>query len=157
MNMKFMRVDFRLLHGQVGMNWVPFLGADCLLIANDEVLKNPLMVTSIKMAKPAGVKLVIKSIADSIEALNSGVTDKYKLMIVVESVEDAYALLNSYSHTQLNIGATKFVKGKNQILDGFYVDENDMELLNKLVLKGVKVEHQMIPSSSVTDVSTLLK
>ena len=48
---------------------------------------------TIKLAKPSGVKLVIKHlVADAIEALNSGVTDKYKLFIVVESIEDAYQI-----------------------------------------------------------------
>ena len=37
---KFFRVDFRLLHGQVGMTWIPYLGADCLLIANDHIMDN---------------------------------------------------------------------------------------------------------------------
>ena len=86
---KFFRVDFRLLHGQVGMTWIPYLGADCLLIANDYIMVNTLLLTSIRMAKPSGVKLVIKTIEDSIAALNSGVTDKYNLMIVVDSIEDA--------------------------------------------------------------------
>jgi len=49
---------------------------------NDELRK-----TTIKLAKPPEVKLVIKNIADSIEAIKSGVTDKYKLFIVVESVK----------------------------------------------------------------------
>ena len=68
------------------------LGADCILIANDDVMNDAMRKTTIKLAKPSGVKLVIKTLADAIEALNSGVTDKYKLFIVVESIEDAYQI-----------------------------------------------------------------
>ena len=58
-----------------------------------------------KLARPAGVKLVIKSIDDSIGALVSGVTDKYRLFIVVESIEDAYRLAKGYDGVkQINIG-----------------------------------------------------
>ena len=61
-----------------------------------------------KLAKPQGVKLVIKNIADSITALNSGVTDKYKLFIVVESVEDAYRLTKNVSFIKsINLGGVK--------------------------------------------------
>ncbi|MCQ4955127.1 PTS sugar transporter subunit IIB, partial [Holdemania filiformis] len=66
------------------------------LIANDDVPTNEIRKTTIKLAKPQGVKLVIKSIDDSIAALKSGVTDKYKLFIVVESIEDAYKLAEAY-------------------------------------------------------------
>ena len=34
---KLTRIDDRLVHGQVVFTWVPSLGVDCLLIANDKV------------------------------------------------------------------------------------------------------------------------
>ncbi|BDQ50876.1 hypothetical protein EfsSVR2281_26870 [Enterococcus faecalis] len=37
---KLLRVDHRLLHGQVAFSWTQGLGADCILIANDDVPKN---------------------------------------------------------------------------------------------------------------------
>ena len=58
----------------------------------DAVMKDDLRKTSIKMAKPSGVKLVIKSMDDAVKAINSGVTDKYKLLTVVESIKDAERL-----------------------------------------------------------------
>ena len=153
---KFFRVDFRLLHGQVGMTWIPYLGADCLLIANDHIMDNTLLLTSIRMAKPSGVKLVIKTIEDRIAALNSGVTDKYHLMIVVDSIEDAYRLLKKTGFKQLNIGATRFAVGKKQVLDGVYLDEQDMSRVRELAQDGVHMEVQMIPSKPKTDIMTLI-
>ena len=86
---KLVRVDHRLLHGQVAMAWTQSLDVDCMLIANDAIMKDDIRKTTLKLAKPNGVKLVMKNIEDSITALNSGVTDKYKLFIIVESIEDA--------------------------------------------------------------------
>lgn len=97
------RVDHRLLHGQVAFSWTQAIGADCILIANDDVPKNEIRKTTIKLAKPQGVKLVIKSIQDSISALQSGVTDKYKLFIVVESIKDAYALAKACPRSNTSI------------------------------------------------------
>lgn len=82
---KLLRVDHRLLHGQVAMTWTQELDTNCILIACDAVVKDDVRKTTLKLARPAGVKLVIKSVDDSIEALRSGVTDKYRLFIVVES------------------------------------------------------------------------
>ncbi len=72
-----LRVDHRLIHGQVAMIWTQELATNCILVASDAVVKDDLRKTTLKLARPAGVKLVIKSIDDSIGALVSGVTDKY--------------------------------------------------------------------------------
>ena len=89
---KLCRVDHRLLHGQVAFSWTNAVQADCILIASDEVVNDEMWKTTLKLGKPAGVKLVIKNIDDSIQAINSGVTDKYKLLIVVQTIHDAYRL-----------------------------------------------------------------
>lgn len=86
------RVDHRLLHGQVVFTWIRSLGADCTLLACDDAATNEVRKTMLKLTNPVGNKLVIKTVEDSIKAINSGVTDKYKLFIVVESIEDAEKL-----------------------------------------------------------------
>ena len=63
------RVDCRLLHGQTAVSWTSGLGADCILIANDAVITDELRKTTMKLAKPAGTKLVIKNMEDSIAQL----------------------------------------------------------------------------------------
>lgn len=108
---KLLRVDHRLLHGQVAMTWTQELDTNCILIACDAVVKDDVRKTTLKLARPAGVKLVIKSVDDSIEALRSGVTDKYRLFIVVESIEDAYRLAKGYSEIKhINIGGRSRVR-----------------------------------------------
>ena len=73
---KCLRVDHRLLHGQVAFSWTSHLSADCILIACDAVMNDEIRKASIKLAKPQGVKLVIKNIEDSIAAINSGEQEK---------------------------------------------------------------------------------
>ena len=98
-----LRVDHRMMHGQVAFSWTQNLGADCILIANDAVASDELRKTTMKLAKPQGVKLVIKNVEDGIIALNSGVTDKYKLFIVVESIQE------------INLGGIKSREGSRNI------------------------------------------
>ena len=87
-----LRVDYRLLHGQTALAWTQSLGADCILIANDALMRDDIQKATLKLAKPSGVKLVMKNIEDSIAAINSGVTDKYRLFILVKTIEDAWKL-----------------------------------------------------------------
>ena len=111
-----LRVDHRLLHGQVAFSWTQYVGADCILIANDSVPGDELRKTTIKLAKPPSVKLVIKNINDSIEAIKSGVTDKYNLFIVVESVNDAWRIASAIDEIKsINLGGIKAKEGSKNI------------------------------------------
>lgn len=143
------RVDHRLLHGQVAFSWTNNIGADCILIANDDVVNNELRKTTMKLAKPQGVKLVIKSIKDSIEALKSGVTDKYKLFIVVESVKDAYLLANEIEEIkQINLGGTKAADGTRNISKAVNLFPEDETMLNQLKNKNIEIEIRQVPTDS---------
>ena len=51
---KLLRVDHRLLHGQVVFSWVSALDPDCSLVANDDVVKDELRNTTLKLGKPNG-------------------------------------------------------------------------------------------------------
>lgn len=103
--------------------------------------------TTLKLARPAGVKLVIKSVDDSIEALRSGVTDKYRLFIVVESIEDAYRLAKGYSEIKhINIGGTKPREGADVRLSStVFATDRDVELLHELSDAGIEVEIRQVP------------
>ena len=145
--LKLLRVDHRLLHGQVAFSWTQNLGADCILIANDDVPQNDIRKTTIKLAKPQGVKLVIKNIEESIKALQSGVTDKYKLFIVVESVKDAKTLADAYPEIkEINLGGMKVREGTRNISKAINVTPEEEELIKELVDKGIEVEIRQVPA-----------
>ncbi|WP_294602774.1 PTS sugar transporter subunit IIB [uncultured Lactobacillus sp.] len=144
---KLLRVDHRLLHGQVAFSWTQELGVDCILIANNDVPNNEIRKTAMKLAKPQGVKLVIKNISDSIKALKSGVTDKYKLFIVVESVADAYSLATAYPQiNHINLGGTKPADGTKQISKAINVTNEDESKLKELVNQGCEIEIRQVPN-----------
>ena len=55
---ELVRIDHRLLHGQVAFSWTKTIGADCILVADDDAATNSLKMTTLRLAKPQGVKLV---------------------------------------------------------------------------------------------------
>ena len=102
-----------------------------------------------KLAKPQGVKLVIKNVEDGIIALNSGVTDKYKLFIVVESVEDAYKIASKVKTVQeINLGGIKSREGSRNISKTINLTEEEEEMLKKLIEKGIEIEIRQLPADS---------
>lgn len=147
---ELMRVDHRLLHGQVAFSWTQSLGVDCILIANDDVPVNDIRKTTIKLAKPQGVKLVIKNIEDSISALTSGVTDKYKLFIIVESIEDAYKIASKVESVNvINLGGTKAKEGTEKISKAINATSEERQQLEELVAIGKKIEIRQVPTDKL--------
>lgn len=146
---KLLRVDHRLLHGQVAFSWTNALGVDCILIANDDVPRDDLRKTTLKLSKPNGVKLVIKTVEDAIASINSGVTDKYKLFIIAESIHDAKRLVESCpAIREVNLGGTKKTADKQPISKFIFATPEDIEDIRSMVSVGAEVELRQVPSDS---------
>lgn len=144
---KLFRIDHRLLHGQVAFSWTKSIGADCILVADDEAVENSLKMTTLRLAKPQGVKLVVKSIDDSIKALNSGVTDKYKLFIVTGSVADAKRICDAVDQiTSVNLGGIKKREGARQVSQAVFLLPEEEEQLRELAGRGIELEIRQVPT-----------
>jgi len=152
---KLMRVDDRLIHGQVAATWTNNLEADCILVAKDNI--TPLEVTACKISVPANVKLVIKNVEDSIAAINSGVTDKYKLFIVTDKVSAAYRLMKGCERVkELNLGRTVKRDGLVSLGTHVHVTAEEKAMLEELNREGYNVYLQTIPSAAPVPVEKFL-
>lgn len=74
-------------------------------------------------------------------------TDKYRLFIVVESIEDAYRLAKGYNEIEhINIGGTKPREGADVRLSStVFATDRDVELLHELSDAGIEVEIRQVP------------
>ena len=143
---KLVRVDHRLLHGQVVFIWTASIGLDCILIANDAVANDPIQKGILKLSQPTGVKLVFKSVKDSIEALNSGVTDKYNLMIITSSIDDGYELASKAEQIHsLNLGNVKLRENTHNLSKLVHVTDEEERKLKTLAAEGIEVEIRAVP------------
>lgn len=155
---KLLRVDHRLIHGQTGVYWTSNLQADCILIASDTLLNDPIKLPTIKLSKPVGVKLVIKTVEDSIKAINSGVTDKYKLFILTEDVNYAFRLMRGTGIKSVNLGSMMRTDKRHiQVGKGFFVSEEELKDIKKMVNDGYHLYLRSVPTDSEVDVVNLFK
>ena len=60
-----LRVDDRLVHGQVVEGWLPTLGADLVVVVSDVSASDPVQSALMKMALPSGVGLLVLGVADA--------------------------------------------------------------------------------------------
>lgn len=150
---KLVRIDHRLIHGQVAFAWTNFIGADCILIANDAVAADEFRKSTLRLAKPTGVKLVFKTIDDSIKALSTGVTDSYKLFIVLETIQDALRLVEGYPDIKyINLGLSQKQEGSVALGNAVYATPDELEALKAMTAKGIEIEMKQGPRDSGTTV-----
>ena len=154
---KALRVDHRLLHGQVAFSWTQAIGADCILLCSDSLVNDNLRLQTIKLAKPSGIKVVAKSVDGSVAAIKSGVTDSYKLFIICEDIESAAKISRELNIKSINLGGTYPKNGKREISKSVFVDDADIELLKELTGEGIEIFCQQVPANSREDIRTILK
>lgn len=152
---KAIRVDYRLLHGQVAVTWTSAIGADCILLVSDTVKDDPLRLEALKLAKPAGVKVVIKNTAESIEALQSGITDKYKLFVVCETIAIAKEILGATGFRSLNIGNVPFREDARQYGKSAFMMPEEEAMVKEMLDTGIDCFIQMVPTEKELKCKTL--
>lgn len=146
---KHVRVDHRLLHGQVAVSWLQSIDTDCILIANDELVNDEIRKTTLKLARPNNCKLIFKTVDDSIKAILSGVTDQYKLFIIFENINDAIKLARETKVIKsINLGGIKHTEGAKKISKTVSLTEEEqnklMEFMNEF--PEIEVEVRGLPS-----------
>jgi fructoselysine and glucoselysine-specific PTS system IIB component len=154
---KLTRIDDRLLHGQVAFTWTPALGADCLLIANDKVAKDEFLKMTLGLAKPAGVKLFIKSVSDAAAFLNDEKNRNLKILVLINSVKDAHTLVNEVPEIRsVNFGGIRTKEGAKLVSKAVALTGDDMPLIREMLVKGIELEIRQVPTDSKQMVEGLI-
>lgn len=158
--LKLIRVDERLLHGQVAIGWTSNSGANTILVANDEAQKDKVKAMALDLAKPSGVKLYIRSVAESgpiVEKFASA--KKAQVLVLVRTVQDALKLIKNSNGVikELNVGGLKFEDGKKKLNDYVAVSDQDIEDLKTIQKLGVNLDFRMLPRDKKLSLADLLK
>ena len=156
-NILLTRIDNRLVHGQVGMTWTNTLGANLVVVANDEVATDSVQQNLMDMVLPETVQIRFFTLEKTIRIIGKAAPHQ-KILLVVKTPEDALTLVEGGVPIEfLNIGNLHFSEGKQQLSSTVSVDKNDVETFRKLNHLGVKMEVKGIPSERGQDLMNLLK
>lgn len=154
---KLTRIDDRLVHGQVAFTWVPALGVNCLIVANDKVAKDEFMKMTLGLAKPAGTKLLIKSLKEAAEFLNDRKNDDLKVLLILNSVKDASAMAAEVPVIRsVNVGGLRLKDGARLISKAVGVNDEDIVIMRDLLSKGVELEIRQVPTDNKLMVESLI-
>ncbi|GEM03113.1 PTS N-acetylgalactosamine transporter subunit IIB [Halolactibacillus miurensis] len=145
-NILLMRIDNRLVHGQVGMTWTNTLGANLVIVANDEVSEDEVQQNLMEMVLPESAESRFFTLDKVIRIIHKA-APRQKILLVVRTAQDALKLVEGgVPIKKINVGNLHFSEGKKQISSTVSVDEDDIKTFKELDRLGIELEVKGVPS-----------
>lgn len=145
------RVDCRLIHGQVVETWVPHTGANCLLVANDALVDNTFLQSVMEMAVPPGVHVLFCQVDEVPGTLADVERRGERAILLCASSADALEIYRrGVRFATLNIGNLHYASGKVEISPSVFFAKEDFEAVDSLSHLGVSVDVRATPFEAGT-------
>lgn len=154
-NILWTRIDNRLIHGQVAVTWSNHVGSNLIVVANDEVAKDPLQQSLMDMAVP-GLDTRYFTIQETIDKIGQA-SDEQKIALIVKTPQDALKLVRGgVPIRKVNIGNMHYSEGKEPLTNTVAVDEQDKEAFRNLHRLGILLEIRRVSSEKGKNILDLL-
>ncbi len=102
---QLLRLDERMIHGQVAIKWSRHIDVNRIVVANDYAASDTIVQKSLMMAAPSTCKVAIKSVDDAIVLLNDARAAELKILLIANNPEDTLRLIESVPNIpKVNIG-----------------------------------------------------
>lgn len=157
MDVQLLRIDSRLVHGQVTTNWIRVLHIDRIIVVSNAVAADHMRRLLIEQAVPSHIYVNVVNEAKMFRLLKDDRFDHLKPLILVEDVHTARLLVeNGLSVPKINIGSLSFSTGKTRITDSISVDAVDVNDFRWLHQQHIRLEAQKVSQDPVKDLWKVL-
>jgi mannose/fructose/N-acetylgalactosamine-specific phosphotransferase system component IIB len=149
MPVSLIRIDDRLIHGQVTTAWLRVYPSDIIIIANDRISKDPTMKMIFSVTAIPGKQIKLLSILDAIAYLQ-GEGANQKVFLITPSPVDVVALMDGgLPVSRVNVGGLQGRPGARGIAKVVFALEPEIQAFKDLDSRGVDMEVQMVPTDRV--------
>lgn len=161
-----LRVDDRLIHGQVAMTWTKQLRVDGIIVANDDAAGDPTQKMALQMAVPAGIRVLVKPVKEAIRVLNYPKASQMRILVLTRTIRDALTVRKNVGEIGfLNVGNVGRFDGidiskKKVLTPTIMLTEDETECLEELIGIAPETCMQQVPGDEqklVKDVIGKLK
>ncbi|MCD4559452.1 PTS galactosamine transporter subunit IIB [Lelliottia nimipressuralis] len=148
-NILLTRIDNRLVHGQVGVTWTSTIGANLLIVVDDEVAKDEIQQKLMGItADTYGFGIRFFSIEKTIAIIEKAAPHQ-KIFLICRTPDIVRKLIEGgVPLKDVNVGNMHFSEGKRQISSKVYVDEQDLDDLRFIKHSGVNLFIQDVPGDA---------
>jgi mannose/fructose/N-acetylgalactosamine-specific phosphotransferase system component IIB len=152
MTVVHVRMDNRLIHGQILVAWNSALKLDHIIVCNDLVANDPLQVAVLKAVAPPGVKVSIMGVKETATHCLNPETENEKIFILAKYPEDGLGLVeNGLKLPVFNLGNQAYVRNSQKVSNTVFLTESGVKALKKIYESGIKITCRMMPTSSDSD------
>ena len=142
------RVDNRLLHGQILETWIPKLGIEEVVVADDEAAGSELARAAMTLCVPPELPTRIVPLR---EASWSALSQKKAPVLVLVREVSALAAARASGLTpqlapRVNVGNVHFGAGRKPVTPSVFLSAAELQTLRDLAAAGFQVEARAIPS-----------
>ena len=152
------RIDDRLIHGQVVEGWLPVLKAQRVVVVCDQAAADATTRALMELSLPPGVALDVLTVAAAPSILKNAAATPERVLVLAPGPQEVLALHSAgVPFTAVNVGGLHYAAGTVQLGRAIYLDSVDIDCLEALSVAGVRVEGRAVPSESPLDVMAALK
>lgn len=153
MTVRHLRIDNRLIHGQVTVAWAGNLGADRLVVSNDEVAADDMQRMILPQAA-RGVATSVLGIQETLDYCAGESAQGEAILVIAKLPSDALALVQGgLKPEEINVGnqaprpGTKFTMVTRSIA----VTAEDAETYRAIAAEGFTLQQRMMPNDKKAD------
>lgn len=151
-NIVNVRMDERLIHGQVAGIWAPSLHTQRIIVINDEAAADTLQKSSLRMAAPTSMRLSVLPVESAAKNIRSGKYGKQRLFLVFKNPTDVLRYLKAGGKlTHANVGNMSYKEGSKDITKSIKVLDEEIDVFESIAAMDINVTAQLVPNDPVID------
>lgn len=147
------RVDDRLLHGQVAIVWSQELSTKGIIVANDRAAQSEALSGTLKMSCPSSQRLLVKTMEDAARVINDPRGAQMRILVLVNCVKDALTLVKACpgqipAVNMANVGRFDGSDPEEQLnlTKTIRLNPSELEATRELISTGVEVFSHVVPA-----------
>jgi mannose/fructose/N-acetylgalactosamine-specific phosphotransferase system component IIB len=140
------RIDDRLIHGQVIAVWCKHRRFTNILIVDDGVAADPFMQEVLSLAAPPGLQVDVLSVEEGVDALTGNLPNRGTTMVLMKSPQTARRLYDGgLEYSALNVGGIGSGPGRKNIFKNIAASKEEIVILKYLLDQGVEITLLTVP------------
>lgn len=154
---KLIRIDSRLIHGQVITKWLKVANAKRIIIIDDELANDSFMGDIYRMAAPQGIGVEIYDVNTAVEKWKENEMGEGEILVLFKNVSNCYhAFKNGFPVHCLQIGGIGSAPGRTTVFRAISFDKTDVTQLQEIQDTGTEVNIHIIPEESKVSLNRAL-
>ncbi len=149
MQLGLVRIDDRLIHGQVATRWTKETRVTRIIVVSDEVAADEVRKTLLKQVAPPGVTAHVVDVAKMLRVYANPNYAGERVMLLFTNPSDVLRVVEGGMAIQtVNIGGMAYRQGKTMVTNAVSVDQQDIDAFTQLAEKGIELEVRKVSSDT---------